>query len=723
MIARFIVSLQEPYKILATEAGSECFILESTGWSAEEIRGQPVSAVIDSESSHIDLVDALQRTALLETTTVSVYFRKGPNRLIQKEITISPYQDKHALVLACLFFIKLRDKQIFTTLCGTTSAMLLVKPRALIAADWPHAVVKLSDGFGAHFDLPTLSTNDKFNLGGLATLLALDAATRAYFDQLVGIVRQTARPVNGVLLCGRAPPPVRGRTAFSDSGQQQRPVTLLPLLGPADRRAARVLVIFDPPYAYIALPGALTGCQACSAPVNMTATSTPSASPEATAPVGVYSAPTIFPRRKGGCRNRARDAAEAPEACEGGQDTEKIFSPVVVTPELVAGLRGMPVQQAADLLGVSATALKKACRKLGIAKWAYRKPPRSASAAAAAARSQQAVAHISARPPPAVSPPSGPFLTLSGGNGSVEASCAASPDEGCLLGPAGPALSPSATARVPEPSVFAVRSPSGPGGGAGVGWKRGRQVESGNDFEGESEEEEEEGADSTHLEQEVDLGCVDDEVGSGWEEASFLFAHAEACGGGGGGGGVRTGPSGSDLGEWTGIDPGRQAADLSDAADRLPLLETPHAALMPSDGKRAAEAPAAAGGVDDEEALVSLAFGGCSDLTAAAAAMGAEVTMAKAAAEEVAVDMPLLTVDNGVEEAGPAAARQASAAPALYAKAPPMYQGANSIRATGAAAATATAADEEEAAVDDSYLLFLKGPAEEETFAGGDPKF
>ena len=46
-------------------------------------------------------------------------------------------------------------------------------------------------------------------------------------------------------------------------------------------------------------------------------------------------------------------------------------APVVITRELVAGLADRPLQQAAAAAGVSATAFKKACRKLGVRRWVY----------------------------------------------------------------------------------------------------------------------------------------------------------------------------------------------------------------------------------------------------------------------------------------------------------------------------------------------------------------
>jgi hypothetical protein len=45
--------------------------------------------------------------------------------------------------------------------------------------------------------------------------------------------------------------------------------------------------------------------------------------------------------------------------------------PVVVTHAIVRKLQTLPVHRAADVIGISATALKRACRRLGIHRWPY----------------------------------------------------------------------------------------------------------------------------------------------------------------------------------------------------------------------------------------------------------------------------------------------------------------------------------------------------------------
>ena len=54
---------------------------------------------------------------------------------------------------------------------------------------------------------------------------------------------------------------------------------------------------------------------------------------------------------------------------------ERLKQPVVITCALLQALRDLPMPGAAKSLGVSVTSLKKACRRLGIRRWAYRCGP------------------------------------------------------------------------------------------------------------------------------------------------------------------------------------------------------------------------------------------------------------------------------------------------------------------------------------------------------------
>ena len=50
-------------------------------------------------------------------------------------------------------------------------------------------------------------------------------------------------------------------------------------------------------------------------------------------------------------------------------------SPVVISLELLDSLRGLSLPLAASTVGVSASAFKKACRRLGVCRWEYRRGP------------------------------------------------------------------------------------------------------------------------------------------------------------------------------------------------------------------------------------------------------------------------------------------------------------------------------------------------------------
>jgi hypothetical protein len=53
--------------------------------------------------------------------------------------------------------------------------------------------------------------------------------------------------------------------------------------------------------------------------------------------------------------------------------SQTLAVPVLITRELLDGLRGLPLPRAASAVGVSATAFKKACRRLGVARWDYKR--------------------------------------------------------------------------------------------------------------------------------------------------------------------------------------------------------------------------------------------------------------------------------------------------------------------------------------------------------------
>jgi hypothetical protein len=90
----------------------------------------------------------------------------------------------------------------------------------------------------------------------------------------------------------------------------------------------------------------------------------------------------IIPRRKAGQRERTST------------------TPVVLDEATLTKLFSIPLHQAAASLGISATALKSACRKLGVHKWPFRAVQHRSSAALAKAAKARARAPSAALTPP-----------------------------------------------------------------------------------------------------------------------------------------------------------------------------------------------------------------------------------------------------------------------------------------------------------------------------------
>ena len=68
-----------------------------------------------------------------------------------------------------------------------------------------------------------------------------------------------------------------------------------------------------------------------------------------------------------------------------GDSDGPLPQPILITTELLAALRGLPLPRAARAVGISATAFKRACRRLGLRRWDYKRGPGRAGRGYAAA--------------------------------------------------------------------------------------------------------------------------------------------------------------------------------------------------------------------------------------------------------------------------------------------------------------------------------------------------
>ena len=81
-------------------------------------------------------------------------------------------------------------------------------------------------------------------------------------------------------------------------------------------------------------------------------------------------------------RQRSRDRIQRDE------DTPQTDKTVVLTHDLLRALRGQPLPLAARAVGVSVTAFKRACRRLGVGRWEHKRGPARAPRKAAASKTQ-----------------------------------------------------------------------------------------------------------------------------------------------------------------------------------------------------------------------------------------------------------------------------------------------------------------------------------------------
>jgi hypothetical protein len=126
-----------------------------------------------------------------------------------------------------------------------------------------------------------------------------------------------------------------------------------------------------------------------------------------------------------------------------------IPSPMVITRELIDTLHGLPLPRAARTVGVSATAFKKACRRLGITRWDYTRGPGRRPGTDAA-------------DPPDRSKPACRLIAAAGQQ-SGQASVDCRPPPPCCLSVADQSRSGSERAASPEPDFKPCRGSTGDG--------------------------------------------------------------------------------------------------------------------------------------------------------------------------------------------------------------------------------------------------------------------
>ena len=370
-MARLVVSTQS-LQVLAADQGT----FTTLGYHPYEINGHNVLAITGARSDTRMLQSAIESMQGLKMQII-LYDASGDERRLI--VSCSPFYEDFVLV-GCLLTIQPSEAVMLQEAFAEC-----LHARALVSADYPHAIHMANDAFLDRFSCDRQDVlGQPLHFFSSINSELVDRALAPHFDAdpeeawsallataLDGRVARWRRDTSddiGVQIC--------------DNGADE--VTCAPVVEAPNGYIRHIVVSFGPP----------PGVGSADVPV-VNGCSPPQLNPSAKRRVrpaalrGLAMAATadttcslvcprlrslghaIFPRRKPSLQvQRPRnDSALAP--------------PVVVTRELIAALADLPLNKAAAAAGVSATAFKKACRKLGVRRWAYKRG-RSVQAVSAA---------------------------------------------------------------------------------------------------------------------------------------------------------------------------------------------------------------------------------------------------------------------------------------------------------------------------------------------------
>ena len=312
-----IVSFEQPFRIL--QADESCSIL---GYNEQELQGDTVLKLTGPETDRCAFLEAIESTRQRISSTSQFVLYDCDGAAIQIMVFFSPFFNQD-LFVGCLMRFK-RSEAISLRAVFEQSGCAY----ALACADAPHVIDvvnrKFAERFGCTFDqahgvpLHNIQGPDHNSW----TSMLLDASHGS-------IIRCKLTIQNPWCLTADTP--------------QLNDIVCLPVVEKPNGKVRHFLILFpedkpESPHAGPSSPATMLPLESLD---------TCSDSKEQLA--------TIRPRRKGGA-----DGAAAT---------------VVITQEVLDRVRDLPLTRAAEALGVSATSLQKACRKLGMKRWARSSSP------------------------------------------------------------------------------------------------------------------------------------------------------------------------------------------------------------------------------------------------------------------------------------------------------------------------------------------------------------
>eukprot|EP00292_Cryptomonas_paramecium_P012596 CAMPEP_0113703410 /NCGR_PEP_ID=MMETSP0038_2-20120614/25839_1 /TAXON_ID=2898 /ORGANISM="Cryptomonas paramecium" /LENGTH=362 /DNA_ID=CAMNT_0000627859 /DNA_START=106 /DNA_END=1190 /DNA_ORIENTATION=+ /assembly_acc=CAM_ASM_000170 len=351
-----VVTIERPHHILATENGYSDIL----NHNVEELRLETIQVFTGPQTD----VNALQtcifkaRAGESSKTHLILYDRiEGPQL---KLVSFAPYYDAPGIELTCLITI-VRSNAILLKDVREISQ----RPSALVTSDYPYHIKMVGQGFTALFGFESA--------------------------QICG------QSINS-LICPETDI-LRWCTMFQNAceGQVDNAELILTTLA---QNLNKVRVVCTPvvehgsgPIKYV-----LFAFEQLEAVAPSSASQEAAAEQSAVSSAGEQSGVVSRPESPEPCVERSKGGRGAPYAKiyprrKAHEERSELPSlPVKVTLELIEELSQYTLYRAADKIGVSATALKMACRKLGIAKWQCkrRSPPPQDNAAPRAAEAAAA---------------------------------------------------------------------------------------------------------------------------------------------------------------------------------------------------------------------------------------------------------------------------------------------------------------------------------------------
>ncbi len=421
-----LVSMRYPFHVLSLgEIGIPILKLDS-----QDLVGQSVLKILGPNTDHAMFVSAVLGVANLKSVRLQfiVYDRYGEER--RAIVSFCPFLRLNC-VFCCQVTIEASEAITLDDTFDETNC-----PLALLAAESPHCVKYVNDDFLTKFRCTRLQTV------GVA------------FTRFQGSDQTSWIPLLEAALRGKiARDKVHTFTSFSPAEDD---VICVPAVESLNGVIRYILVLFSPssephpPHAASRPDPGLQLQLSHTSPNSVTICSAPALPPLSCRVLSIRPTTTAWPAH---CfklssasgyaqslqsqhpqsdhaqaplenpRSKPERADSPPRPDSDGppavilprRSLEPARTAVVVTPALLGTLAGLPLPRAAAAVGVSTTAFKRACRKLGVTRWAYR---RGAGRRSGRGGDEEARHHPSdagagepaacAPPPPPPSPPSPP---------------------------------------------------------------------------------------------------------------------------------------------------------------------------------------------------------------------------------------------------------------------------------------------------------------------------